>query len=457
MSSFNPVSDPVPPFNPNAPHQQRPKLRPVRVFPAEIQGNTLMGIADARQISPKVVVTHPAAQFVLPLLDGNHALDDVVKTAGRGLTLDILKQLIAQLDDAGLIAGPTADAMLARVRAEFDSQEVLPPGGTAQVADALAMQEAGSQEAFNAMPLEERDALGAKKLAEMLDEWMNMALKDAASPSLDSLPKAIVAPHLDYPRGWINYGSVYGRMRVVDRPDRVVVLGTNHFGESTGVCGCDKGYESPLGTCELDKDLVATLRRKLGDDNANRLFANRFDHEREHSIELQVPWIQHVFGRDTSGKFPLIFGALVHDPTVNNGESYDGNGLAFEPFVAALRETLATLPGKTLIISSADMSHVGPAFGDNVQLVGEGDEVAQNRNNVFRSDRDMITMLIDRKPDELIAAMSWQGNPTRWCSVGNLVATMKIVNPEKVELLNFSGAMDEQGQALVTSAAMVMV
>jgi hypothetical protein len=56
----------------------------------------------------------------------------------------------------------------------------------------------------------------------------------------------------------------------------------------------------------------------------------------------------------------------------------------------------------------------------------------------------------------LIAAMSWQGNPTRWCSVGNLVATMKLVNPEKVELLNFSGAMDEQGQALVTSAAMVM-
>jgi hypothetical protein len=40
--------------------------------------------------------------------------------------------------------------------------------------------------------------------------------------------------------------------------------------------------------------------------------------------------------------------------------------------------------------------------------------------------------------------------------VGNLVATMKLVNPEKVELLNFSGAMDEQGQALVTSAAMVM-
>jgi AmmeMemoRadiSam system protein B len=456
MSQFNPVPDPVPPFNPAAAHQQKPKLRPVRVFPAEIEGNTLMGIADARQISPKVVVTHPAAQFVLPLMDGLKGLDEIVKTAARGLTLDILKQLVAQLDDAGLLAGPTADAMLARVHAEFDSQEVLPPGSTAQVADALAMQAAGSQEVFNAMPLEERDALGAKKLGELLDDWIAQSLKDAPNPSLDVLPKAIVAPHLDYPRGWINYGSVYGRLRVVDRPDRVIILGTNHFGESTGVCGCDKGYESPLGTCELDDDLVGTLRRKLGDANATKLFANRFDHEREHSIELQVPWVQHVFGRDSNGKFPKIFGALVHDPTVNNGESYDGNGLAFEPFVAALRETLATLPGKTLIISSADMSHVGPAFGDNVQLAGDGPEVAENRNNVFRSDRDMITMLTERKPDELIAAMSWQGNPTRWCSVGNLVATMKLVNPEKVELLNFSGAMDEQGQALVTSAAMVM-
>lgn len=452
-----PEQNPIQPkFDPQARHQQKPKLRPVRLVGTQYANQPMLGIADARQVSPKMVLTHPAAQFVLPLLDGSRGLDDIVREAGRGLTRPLLEQLVAQLDDAGLIDGPVAQAMLADMRAQFDSSTHLPPASTAALAEALAQQASGSEEAWNAMTLEQRDELAASELRKAMDEWMNMALKDAASPSFDSLPKGVVAPHLDYQRGWINYGNTWGRMRVVDRPDRVLILGTNHFGEATGVCACDKGYETVFGKCDVDGQLLDELRRALGEENSAKLLAHRYDHEREHSIELQVPWLQHVLGKDAQGNYPKVLGVLVHDPAINGGASYDGNGLDLEAFLVAMEKALASVPGRTLVVSSADLSHAGPSFGDPTPLSGNDEQSTQARNQIFRHDRDMITLLTDNKPDELVSAMSWQGNPTRWCSVGNIVAAMRLTKAQKVELLNYAGAMDQQGTTLVTSVAMAM-
>jgi len=433
---------------------QRPRLRAIRGFPAMMGQQQVLGLADARQISDKVVYTSPAAQHLLPMMDGSKTLDEMVAAIGRGLTRPILEGLVAQLDDAGLLQGPTFDGILSKMRADFDSAPVLPPGTTAAIAEALATQE------FEGAPAattdEEREAFGVARLKTLFDQWVAEGLKEVTNPSLDALPKAVVAPHLDYPRGWINYAHTYGRLRVVDRPDRVIILGTNHFGEGTGVVGCDKGYQTPLGTCEVDQAVVDGLKKNLGAENATKLFANRFDHEREHSIELQIPWIQHAFGVGPDGKYPKVFAALVHDPSANNGESYDGNGLALDPFVEAMKATLAALPGRTLVISSADLSHVGPSFGDQVAMAGEEPQTVEFRNGIFRHDREMLGLLEQGKPDELVASMSWQQNPSRWCSLGNLVAAMRITGSQKLTIFSYAGAMDPQGQALVSSVSGMM-
>jgi predicted class III extradiol MEMO1 family dioxygenase len=198
--------------------------------------------------------------------------------------------------------------------------------------------------------------------------------------------------------------------------------------------------------------VIAGLRRRLGD----KVFANRYDHEHEHSIELQLPWIQHVFGPDEKGEFPKVFGALIHDPSVNSGESYDGKGISLQSFVDALREVIGELPGQTLIVSSADLSHAGPAFGDQQALAGEEPPAIEGRTKVFKHDREMIELLVQNKPAELVAAMAWMQNPTRWCSIGNLVATMMVTKPSNVRLLNYSAAMDEAGTTMVSSASMML-
>jgi AmmeMemoRadiSam system protein B len=434
-------------YDPAAAHQQKPKLRPVRAFPAKVGDQQVLGLADARQISDKVVFTMPAAQVLLPLMDGSRSLDQIVSEVGRGLTRPMIDSLVAQLDQAGLIVGPTFDSLWAKVKTDFDASRVLPPASTAAFAEMLAKQTLGA-EASEAQIGE----VGPTKLREVFDSWIDKALANVANPSLDALPKAVVAPHIDYPRGWMNYAAIWGRLRVADRPDRVVILGTNHFGQSTGVCGCDKGYQTPFGTCEADEELVESMRARLGD----AFYANRYDHEREHSIELQIAWIQHCLGADEQGNFCKVFGALVHDPAVNNGESYDGNGVGLQAFVDALKATIAGLPGKTLVVSSADLSHVGPAFGDRQPLIGETPEAAAMRERVVKHDREMLELYRQRKPDELVAAMAWQQNPTRWCSTGSLVATMLVAEPKDVQILNYAGAMDPQGMAMVSSVAMAL-
>lgn len=448
---------PQPTFDPAKPHMQQPRLRPVRGFPAQAQGPdgqpvTMLGLADARQISEKMVVTIPATQHILPLLDGTRGLDQVVSEVGRGLNRPFLEQLVAQLDDAGFLEGPTFDGLLAKMHADFDASPVLPPGASAAFAEALVERDENGEAKEETLTSEQQ----ADRLTQVFDAWIKEALKDATDPAWTSLPKAIVAPHLDYPRGWVNYAAAYGRLRVADRPDRVIVLGTNHFGLASGVCACDKGYSTCLGTCELDTDAAEMLRAKLGP----KLFEHRYDHEREHSVELHIPWIQHVFGKDASGNFPKVMGILIHDPAVKNGESYDGTGIDLQPFVDALKAAIASLPGKTLIVASADLSHCGPAFGDEQPLAAEGEGAAaaeEARNKVFNHDREMLALVGQNKPWELVASMAWQGNPTRWCSTGNITAALLAAEPTEVKLLNYSAAMDQNGTTMVSSMAGAML
>jgi AmmeMemoRadiSam system protein B len=453
-------AQPFPPFDPSKPHQAKPRLRPVRGFPANARNEKgepvqMLGLADATQISDKVCLMVPAVQLVLPLMDGSRDLDEIIAQVGKGLNRQIMEQIVAQLDDAGLIEGPTFEGIFAKMREQFDASETLPPASTAAFVDALVAegQQQGKlgQDAGDV----EKDAFGARRVREVFDQFIAEALKEAKDPAYDTLPKMIVAPHLDYGRGWMNYGAIFGRLRVVDRPDRVVILGTNHFGRSSGVVACDKGYQTVLGTCAADTALLDSLKAALGRENAAKLMEHRFDHEREHSIELQIPWIQHVFGQSEGGNgaFPKVLGILVHDPAMNNGESYDGNGLALQPFVEALKKAIGQQAGKTLVICSADLSHVGPAFGDQTPLGGEEEPAVSARNKVFQHDNELLNHFSTNRVPELIAAMAWQQNPTRWCSTGNLVAGLSVIEPKDIRVLSYSAAMDPQGMSMVTSIA----
>ena len=169
------------------------------------------------------------------------------------------------------------------------------------------------------------------------------------------------------------------------------------------------------------------------------------DHAAEHSIELQLPWIQHCFG-----DIPII-AALIPNPLVEMLEDDGSSRTTVEEFISALQKILEETGGTTFVVASADLSHVGQQFGDPRPV----DE--QRKFDVERHDREMMTKFISNDADEFISAMKWHNNATNWCSIGNMSAVLNLIEPTKIELIDYRQACDERGVALVSSCAMALL
>ena len=178
------------------------------------------------------------------------------------------------------------------------------------------------------------------KLAKAVDGY----LKDAVAPS-EERPIAIVCPHA----GYIFSGQIAAdayKQAAKHRYDLVVILGVNHTTagfEGVSICP-GSGFETPLGVAAVDEDLARTLVA------ADKRFT--FDeavHAREHSIEVQLPFIQKVFPQ--AKILPAIVGTSDPNLCIEFGEAL----------------ARAIEGRKALIVASSDLSHY-PVYEDAVRV-----------------------------------------------------------------------------------------
>ena len=162
---------------------------------------------------------------------------------------------------------------------------------------------------------------------------IDLFLRDALPPRVDA-PVAIVVPHA----GYIYSGQIAAdayRQVAGAAVDTVVILGTNHTsGTFRRVSVFDgDGYRTPFGVARVDRDLAAAL---VSDGGA--VFDSTL-HAREHSVEVQVPFVQRLFPH--AAIVPVVVGAP--DPE------------ACRRFGRALA---AQASGRRLlIVASSDLSH----------------------------------------------------------------------------------------------------
>jgi AmmeMemoRadiSam system protein B/AmmeMemoRadiSam system protein A len=172
------------------------------------------------------------------------------------------------------------------------------------------------------------------KLERAIDAYMA-----DARPATAARPIAIVAPHAGYIYSGQIAADAYQQAAGHDY-DLVIILGTNHT--TAGFRGVSiyrgTGYLTPLGTAEIDTEVVEALLA------ADRDFMFRSDvHEREHSVEVQVPFVQRLFPGTR------IVAAVVGQPDVD----------LCRRFGTALAEAVADR--RALIVASTDLSHY-PAY-----------------------------------------------------------------------------------------------
>jgi AmmeMemoRadiSam system protein B/AmmeMemoRadiSam system protein A len=119
-----------------------------------------------------------------------------------------------------------------------------------------------------------------------------MGYMTQAIPPGEETAIALILPHA----GYIYSGQIAadGYYQALNRKiNTVVILGTNHTtaGFYYGALYPGKGFQTPWGVAEIDREIMAHLI----EDGEGDFVADEQAHLREHSIEVQVPFIQVLF------------------------------------------------------------------------------------------------------------------------------------------------------------------
>lgn len=144
-----------------------------------------------------------------------------------------------------------------------------------------------------------------------------------------------MVPHAGYRYSGDVAGATYAR--VLPRR-RVVLLGVNHHGRGQPVAASPaRWWRTPLGEIEIDREMTQAIRRRAG-----FLCDDARAHASEHSLEVQVPFLQIM-----SPTAPIVtaIALATHDLAT----------------LAALGHAIAAavteVDRETLILASTDMNH----------------------------------------------------------------------------------------------------
>jgi AmmeMemoRadiSam system protein B len=150
---------------------------------------------------------------------------------------------------------------------------------------------------------------------------------------------ACVCPHAGYEYSGPVAAHSYFWLSSLRKPELVVIVGPNHYGIGSGISTFREGvWETPLGRVPVDSAASKKLVELTGiidlDPEA---------HKREHSIEVQLPFLQEIYG-----EFPFLPICLAFQDIETAREL--GRGIA-----ELLRGRNAVL------VASSDLTHYEPA------------------------------------------------------------------------------------------------
>ena len=162
-------------------------------------------------------------------------------------------------------------------------------------------------------------------------------VSQAAPAPAPGVLRALIAPHAGYVYSGPIAASAYALLaRVSPAPRRLAILGPSHYVAVNGLALPQAdALETPLGAVPVDP-LAATLPGEFA-----QVFRSDRAHQREHSLEVQLPFLQRVLPTG----FTLLPFAV---------------GRTTPAEVAEVIEFLWDLPG-TLVVVSTDLSHYLPA------------------------------------------------------------------------------------------------
>ncbi|NJE25711.1 MEMO1 family protein [Thermococcus sp. MV5] len=182
-----------------------------------------------------------------------------------------------------------------------------------------------------------------EELNMMLEEFF----KDLGEPGEKRKITAGVAPHAGYVFSGFTASRTYKAIYEDGLPETFVVIGPNHTGLGSPVAIYPEGeWTTPMGEIKVDGDLAKAIAK-----HSEIADLDEFAHKYEHSIEVQIPFIQYISKKteEEVKVVPITLGLQDEEVAEDLGK--------------AIFEASQELGRDIVVIASTDMMHYGYAYG----------------------------------------------------------------------------------------------
>ena len=146
----------------------------------------------------------------------------------------------------------------------------------------------------------------------------------------------LICPHAGYVYSGPVAASSFYELAIDGKPDTIVLLGPNHTGYGSGLALMREGiWRTPLGDVEVDSEISDAILHET-----NMVDVDEVAHRYEHSIEVQLPFLQFLYGNSFK-IVPICYLMQDYESAIEVGR--------------ALTEALNAT--NTVVIASSDMTH----------------------------------------------------------------------------------------------------
>ncbi|EHP89630.1 AmmeMemoRadiSam system protein B [Methanotorris formicicus] len=240
-------------------------------------------------------------------------------------------------------------------------------------------------------------------------------------------PVGLICPHAGYiysgPIAAHSYNALSKRADIEDEIT-AVIIGPNHTGLGTGVATMKGIWKTPLGNLEIDNEFVDRLWKEC-----DIMDLDETSHLHEHSIEVQLPFLQHLSILNIA-KFKFVpISMLFQDYETSVDVGY---------FIAKIAKELNR---RVVVIASTDFTHYEPQ------------EVAAKKDAIA------IKNILNMDEEELYSDVVNYNISMCGCGpVMAMIKAMKLLGGKEAKLLSYatSGDITKDYSSVVGYASIII-
>ena len=219
--------------------------------------------------------------------------------------------------------------------------------------------------------------------------------------------RAAIVPHAGYEYSGAIAAHAYLRIAQDAPPQSVLILGVDHHGMSRGASLSERAWLTPLGPTPVDQDLVRALAKLPVEVDEGA-------HAHEHSIEVQLPFLEYVLPHPKFVALEVGFGP------------YD----FLEDVARVVRDAIAGRD--VLLVASTDFSHyVPPRTADRLDHLAIDAILARDARRLYDTVRRNDISMCGIAPTTVLLAATrdWpvEARLLRWGHSGEVAPMREVV------------------------------